>query len=484
MKKSTFHFLGLLIIFGMIFSACQPTVQAPEAPPVVEEPEKEEPPAEKPVEEKPEPTLAPPAEEVIMIDFWHSMGGDLGGIAIPEMANNFNASQDKCYVEPIYQGSYDDALNKLRASLQSEDVPAVMQLYDIGTRLMADLGMITPVQEFIDKDNYDVSDLEPNVLAYYTVEGQQASMPFNTSTPMLYYNKDMFAAAGLDPESPPRTFQEVWDAARVLTQKDAAGNVTVSGISISIYGWFFEQFLAVSGGYYVNNANGRDALATEATFNSPEGVAILEWWKAMFDEGIMGNYGRVNADVRTAFYAEQTAMFIDSTAVLRGAMDTVDGKFEIGTAYMPRPNEEAFETSGTIIGGGSLWIISDSSPEEQDCAWEFIKYQASPEQQAYWHTMSGYFPIRDTAYDVPLAQEWREQYPQFKTAVDQLHLAPNNRITQGGLIGVFPTARQTIEEAIEEVLEGVATPQEALDKAALIVTDAIEEYNISMGLVD
>lgn len=188
---------------------------------------------------------------------------------------------------------------------------------------MVDLQVIKPVQDFIDAENYDVSDLEPNVLAYYTVEGKQASMPFNSSTPMLYYNKDMFAAAGLDPESPPRTFEEVWDAARMLTQKDDAGNVTVSGISMSIYGWFFEELLAVSGGYYVNNANGRDALATEATFNSPEGVAILDWWKGMYDEGIMGNYGRVNADVRTAFYAGQTAMFIDSTAVLRGAIDMI-----------------------------------------------------------------------------------------------------------------------------------------------------------------
>jgi sn-glycerol 3-phosphate transport system substrate-binding protein len=342
MKKKVFSILSMLIVLGMILSACAPAAEAPAEPAATEAPAEE-------------PTLAPPVEAgVVNIAFWHSMGGDLGGVAIPQMANDFNASQTQCFVEPIFQGSYDDALNKLKAGLQSDDTPAVMQLYDIGTRLMVDLKVIKPVQEFIDADNYDVSDLEPNVLAYYTVEGQQASMPFNSSTPMLYYNKDMFAAAGLDPESPPRTFEEVWEAARDLTQKDASGNVTVSGISISIYGWFFEQLLAVSGGTYVNNGNGRDALATEATFNSPEGVAILEWWKGMYDEGIMGNYGRANADVRTAFYAEQTAMFIDSTAVLRGAMDTVAGKFEIGTAYLPRPNEAAFDTSGTIIGGGSL----------------------------------------------------------------------------------------------------------------------------------
>ncbi len=185
---------------------------------------------------KPASAESPAPANVTKITFWHSMGGDLGGIAIPEMADNFNNSQTQCFVEPIYQGSYDDALNKLKAGLQSKDTPAVMQLYDIGTRLMVDLQVIKPVQDFIDAENYDVSDLEPNVLAYYTVEGKQASMPFNSSTPMLYYNKDMFAAAGLDPESPPQTFEEIRDAARVLTQKDDAGNVTVSGISISIYG--------------------------------------------------------------------------------------------------------------------------------------------------------------------------------------------------------------------------------------------------------
>ncbi|TLN02973.1 extracellular solute-binding protein, partial [bacterium] len=194
-------------------------------------------------------TIAPPkSADAVKIAFWHSMAGDIGGKAIPTMANEFNASQDKCYVEPIYQGSYDDSLNKLKAGLQSKDTPAVVQLYDIGTRLMVDLKVITPVQDFIDKESYDLSDLEPNVLAYYTVDGKINSMPFNTSTPMLYYNKDLFKAAGLDPEKPPRTFAEFEEAARALTKKDG-DKVTVYGGAFAIYGWFFEQFLAVSGGY-------------------------------------------------------------------------------------------------------------------------------------------------------------------------------------------------------------------------------------------
>ena len=124
----------------------------------------------------------------------------------------------------------------------------------------------------------------------------------------------------------------------------------------------------------------------------------------------------------------------------------------------------------------------DRPEAEQQCAWEFVKFVSAPPQQAYWHTMSGYYPIRKAAYDEPLDKEWRAKYPPFQTAIDQLHIAPNNRFTQGGLIGVFPSARQTIEGAIEEVLAGKATPQEALDKAAATVTAAIEEYNITMGI--
>jgi sn-glycerol 3-phosphate transport system substrate-binding protein len=418
----------------------------------------------------------PPASAgPVKIAFWHSMGGDLGGKAIPEMAKQFNESQKKYIVEPTYQGSYDDSLNKLKAGLQSKDIPAVVQLFDLGTRLMVDLKVAVPVQDFIDKEKYDISDLEPNVLAYYTVDNKLWSMPFNSSNPMVYYNKDMFKAAGLDPNKPPRTFDEFSAMARKLTKKDATGK-PVYGAIFAIYGWFFEQFLAVSGGTYVDNGNGRDGRATKATFNSPEGVNALTAWKNMVDAGIMGNLGRTTVNVRNAFVAQQCAMIIESTATLRGLLDASAGKFELGTGFLPRPNEDAFKKGGTIIGGASVWILKDRPQAEQQGAWEFVKFISSAPQQAYWHTMSGYYPIRKAGYDQPLDKEWRAKYPQFQTAIDQLHIAPNNRITNGGLIGVFPMARQTIEGAIEEVLAGKSQPQAALDRAAADVTKAIQDY--------
>ncbi len=238
MKKSLWFGLSLLVVLSMLLSACaapaaqpapaQPApAQATEAPqaaaPATVAPAPTQPPA-------PTPTGAPIPAGATKIAFWHSMAGDIGGKAIPQMATDFNLSQQKCYVEPTYQGSYDDSLNKLKAGLQSKDVPALVQVFDIGTRLMIDLKVATPVQDFIDKENYDVSDLEPNVLAYYSVDGKLWSMPFNTSNPILYYNKDMFKAAGLDPEKPPRTWAEVAEAAKKLTKKE--GDKTTFGIAL------------------------------------------------------------------------------------------------------------------------------------------------------------------------------------------------------------------------------------------------------------
>ena len=500
MRKSLYALLITIVVLSMSLAGCAAPTQAPAAAqptqPAAAAPTTAAPAAPVSVAGgtqtaiaaaaptiAPTSTIAPPkSTSATKIEFWHSMAGDIGGKAIPQMANDFNASQDKCYVTPIYQGSYDNSLNKLKAGLQSNQTPAVVQLYDIGTRLMVDLQVATPVQTYIDKENYDISDLEANVLAYYTVDNKLWSMPFNTSTPLLYYNKDMFKAAGLDPEKPPRTFEEFAADAAKLTQKDASGKTTVYGGSFAIYGWFFEQFLAVSGGQYVDNNNGRDGFATKATFNGPEGQAIFQWWQQMVKDGVMANYGRKTVDTRNAFLAGQTAMFINSTAVLRGMIDSTKGKFEVGTGFLPRPNEDAYSKWGTIIGGGSLWVINNRPQAEQDCAWEFIKFQSSPAEQAYWWTMSGYFPIRKAAYNEQLGKDWAAKYPQFTTAVDQLHATQINRVTQGGLIGVFPSARATVETAIEEILADKSTPQQALDTAAQSVTQAIVDYNTSMGL--
>lgn len=467
MKRSLFRIFTIVILFGLFLQACSPTPAATTAPDVATT--------------APDVATAPPAAAgVVNIAFWHAMSGHNGEV-IEELVKRFNESQSNIVVTSTYQGSYDDSINKLKAGLQSKDVPAIVQVYDIGTRLMIDLGVMTPMQSFIDAEKFDVSDIEPGVANYYSVDGKLWSMPFNTSNPVLYYNKTAFKEAGLDPEKAPRTWADVTEYSRALVKKDAAGTTTQYGCSFAIYGWFVEQFLAVQGSYFVNNENGRKDLATEATFNSQEGVDLLTWWKALNDEGICVNLGRATSDTKKAFDSGVVAMTLDSTAGLRDRIAAAEGKFEVGVGFLPRSEEADYGKSGTIIGGASLWITNLRPQEEQDAAWEFVKFMSSAESQAYWHIQTGYYPINSKGYNEPDDVAWRAQYPQFQVAIDQLHMAPINNFTAGGLIGVFPEARQTVETAIEECFAGTSTPKEALDKGAASVTQAIIDYNDNMG---
>ncbi|CAM3601831.1 hypothetical protein MALU111345_13520 [Marinicrinis lubricantis] len=231
-------------------------------------------------------------DEPVKVIWWHAMGNELGK-AVDKLVADFNASQDDYVVEAIFQGSYDESLNKLKSSQGTDQAPALMQVYEIGSRYMIDSGNITPIQKFIDAENYDISDLEENILGYYTFDDRLYSMPFNTSNPILYYNKDMFREAGLDPENPPTTFEEVEEAAKALT-KDGK-----YGASFAIYGWFMEQFFANQGAEYVNNGNGRTEPATASLVNTEAGIKTLNWWKGMVDQKIALNVGRKTDDTKT-----------------------------------------------------------------------------------------------------------------------------------------------------------------------------------------
>ncbi|MGU3470672.1 ABC transporter substrate-binding protein [Paenibacillus sp. D51F] len=409
-----------------------------------------------------------PAKEPVKVVWWHSMSGELGKAA-DKLVSDFNASHPDVKVEGVFQGTYDESLNKLKASMDSKSGPSLIQVYEIGSRFMIDSGAVTPVQQFIDEENYDVSSLEPNIRSYYTFDGKQYSMPFNTSNPILYYNKDLFTKAGLDPNKPPATYQEVAEAAKKLT----GGGVT--GASFAIYGWFVEQLLANQGKDLVNNGNGRDSAASESLVNQEAAVNTLTWWKGMVDDKSALNLGRKTDDTKKAFLAGQIGMTLDSTASLRGIVDGVAGKFEVGTAFLPKP--DASSEGGVVVGGASLWVLNNKPAEEQKAAWEFIKYLAEPAVQAEWHINTGYFPITTKAYDEQIVKDNLTKYPQFQTAVDQLHASKAGTASQGAVMGVFPEARQTVEGAIEEAFTGKKDVKAALDDAAKQITEKIGIYN-------
>jgi sn-glycerol 3-phosphate transport system substrate-binding protein len=409
----------------------------------------------------------------VTITFWHGMGGNLG-TALEKLVKDFNDSHKNIIVKAEYQGTYDDAINKLKSAQVSNSGPDVMQCYDIGTKYMLDSKSIIPVQDFINKEKYDTSNLEPNLLAYYTVNKQLNSMPFNSSTPILYYNKTAFKEAGLDPNTPPKSLTEVEDMAKKLVKKDASGKVTQYGYSMSIYGWMFEQFMLKQEKAYANNGNGRTSSATAIDFDkNGGGVTLLTQWKKLVDSGNAGNFGRKTADTQNAFIAGNTAMYLDSTASLSAVLTGVNGKFEVGTGFLPKVTDS--DKGGVSIGGASLWIMNNNDAKKQQAAWEFIKFLVTPEEQAYWNINTGYFPVTKKAYDLQSVKDNIAKYPQFQTAIDQLHASTPSSV--GALLGVFPEARAAIETNIEIMLNGQQSPQQAIDNSAKTINAAIEKYN-------
>lgn len=443
-------------MFALTIVACAPTTPAPSPAPASSGS-----------------SAQPTASGPVKVTFWHAMGGNNGKI-VDELVKRFNDSQNKYIVEAVFQGTYDDALDKLRAGLPGGNVPSIIQVYEIGSRFMIDSKATTPVQQFIDEDKYSLTDFETNVLNYYTFDGKLNSFPFNSSNPILYFNKNAFREAGLDPEKPPKTYEEIVDAAKKLTVRDSAGQITRPGLSMAIYGWFYEQLRANQNVAILNNGNGRDGLATAATVNSPEGVKTLQWWADLTKDGSNANLGRATAETQKAFIAGKIAMTLDSTAALRGVIDGAGSNFEVGTSFLPRP---AGTNGGVVIGGASLWMMKARPAAEQRGAWEFMKFVADPQQQGYWHINTGYFPVRKSSYDRPEVAEWRKKYPQFGTAVEQLRASQQTKATQGAVMGVFPQARQIVESAIEEVLLGKSSPKDALDKANSDINSAIDTYN-------
>lgn len=403
------------------------------------------------------------------ITFWHSMGG-VNGEALDYLVNKFNTENEQgIKVEAQFQGEYDDAINKLKSAQIGNMGADLVQIYDIGTRFMIDSGWVVPMQELIDADGWDMSQIEPNIAAYYTVDSQLYSMPFNSSTPILYYNKDMFAKAGVT--EVPDSLEAIGAVAEDLVNKGGAGEP----ISLGIYGWFFEQFTCKQGLEYVDNGNGREGAASAVVFDQ-NGAAVntLTAWKELYDKGYAPNVGRGGDSGLADFSSGKSAMTLGSTASLKQILEDVNGKFEVGTAYFPKVNAD--DQGGVSIGGASLWALNNEDEAKKAATWEFVKFLVSAESQAYWNAQTGYFPVTTAAHDEPVFKENLEKYPQFGTAIDQLH--DSDAKSAGALLSVFPEARQIVETEIENMFNQNRSPEDTAAAMAEQINKSIEEYNL------
>ena len=400
------------------------------------------------------------------ITFWHSMGG-VNGQAIDALVKKFNdENKYGIKVESQYQGEYDDSLNKLKSAQIGNMGADLVQVYEVGTRFMIESGWTVPMQEMIDADKYDVSQIEPNLSAYYTIDDKLYSMPFNSSTPIMYYNKDMFDKAGIADDS----LEGIDKIGEQLMSKGGASEV----MSLGIYGWFFEELIGKQGLNYANNGNGRDKTATAVEFDK-NGAAknILTEWQKLNKDGYAPIVGKGGDAGLADFSAGKSAITLGSTASLKQILQDVNGKFNVGTAYFPKVKES--DKGGVSIGGASLWALDNKDPKKLRATWEFVKFLISPESQAYWNAQTGYFPVTTKSQDEQTFKDNIAQYPQFQTAIDQLHDSSPKYC--GALLSVFPEARATVESEIESMLNGKEDVDTAVQKMSDTINKSIKDYN-------
>jgi len=428
---------------------------------------------------EPEPTAA---ASTVSIDFWHSEAA-ANEAALQALVDRFNSSQDEVDVRLLYQGTNEDINLKLLSSLRSGDVPALVELDQNDFQVMVDSDAVTPIQDFIDAEGYDMSDFDERAIKYYTADDKLYSMPMPVAVPMLFYNKIPFREVGLDPEKPPLTLDEVRTYSEKLFKVDGSGNVVRSGISLEILPWFLEQTMAEHGDLYVNNDNGRDGRATEAVFNNPTGQAFFRWWDEMIDSGLGFNVGRNPAgpDALLAVASGRAAMTVGSSAALRSALNVLEAGMEgveLGVGPFPAV---AGGTGKPGIAGPCLWIMNQRPEAEQQAAWKVIRWLSEPEQQAEFFAASGYMPVRLSAYDLEPSRQLLEKYPMFQVLVDLFVGVPATPTSTGPLIGPFSQVRRIVAEALEEVVVGGKDPVQALDDAAERTTKELQDYNKRVG---
>jgi len=413
--------------------------------------------------------LAAPARAETTLQFWHSMSGAKGAL-LNRLVARFNARPENAgttRVETQFVGSYEEGLSKLRTALLAGRGPHLVQITDIGTRLMADSGAAEPLQDFVDRDpEFPLAEILRPIRRYYELNGRLWSLPFATSGPVLYCNADALAAAHA---KPPRTFAELRDVARRLTVP--AEHKT--GLTWPLHSWFFEQLIARQGATLADRDNGRAAPATAVDFTGPAARAAVDLWAGLVREGAFANVGRGWEPAEQNFLSGRSAILATSTSDVFEIRKKAP--FRVVTAPLPGPDLKT--PGGVIVGGNSLWIMKDKPRAEREAAYRFLKFMASADVQREWHVNTGYFPIRADVIAALEKEGFYKKYPEAATAIAQLRAAPDVPATRGALLGTFPEARENVESALELILAGYRTPDEALARAEARTNETLARYN-------
>lgn len=393
------------------------------------------------------------------ITWWHAMSGPRLNV-VNQIVKDFNASHPNIELKALYTGTYPETMTKYIAAYRSQTAPNLVQVYEVGTQQMLSSGAITPVYEIPGMlgEKWDWAQYVIPITHYYSTAGNLWSMPFNSSTAMLYYNRDLFAKAGLDPDHPPQTWGELEAAGKKLLASGKVKHV----LSFGWPGWVLEQMFAGHNQLFANNNNGRTGLATKVLFNGDFGQMVLSTWKRLADEGIF-IYGGPEYSANSAFEAGQIAMLIQSTSSLAGIEQ--GSQFKVGTTFLP--HFAGYPRGNSVIGGASLWVTKGQSKDQLKAVWAFLKYLARPEVAVQWHKGTGYFPTVNTAVQSLMTEGWFTKDQNYLTAFLQVLSGRRDTAAATGVrMGPFVQIREIERTAIEKAVSGDLSPKAALNEAA------------------
>ncbi len=406
-----------------------------------------------------------PAFSIVKIQFWHGLSGQTAEY-LNNIVNNFNKSQNEYQVAAVNKGTYQQTMMSGITAFRAEKQPDIIQVYEVGTATMiAAKGATIPISTLMSENNikFDTNDIIPAVKGYYSQGETLLSFPLNSSAPVMYYNNLIFKKAGLDPHTPPKTWDELYKFAEKIKSSGAAE----CGFTTTWPAWIqLENFSAWHNVPYATESNGLDSKNPKLTFNSK--THILHWENLLKAKksGYFTYYGRTT-EAEMAFNNKKCGIYFDSIGSY-GEIKKADLDFSV--ARLPYYQDISSTPQNTIIGGASLWVFNKIPKDNQKAAAKFIAYLSKPEVMAKWHQTSGYLPVTNASYNLTKSMGFYKLNSGYEVAISELNNKEPTRNSKGLRIVGLPKIRNIVEANFESMLAGKMTAKKALD-------DAVENGN-------
>ena len=402
------------------------------------------------------------ADEPVELTMYYpiAVGGALTDV-IDGLVDQFEAEHPEIVVDAIYAGNYDDTRVRAMSAIEAGDAPQLSVLFSIDLYELLEQDAIISFDEVIETDEERewLNGFYAGLMENGQVDGMTYGIPFQRSTIVLYWNKDAFEAAGLDPETPPETWD---DMARMGAAVREASNGDQWGVMIPSTGypyWMFQAF-AFQNGHRLMSEDG-----TEVYFDDPAAIEALEYWVSLATEHDAMPDGTIEwGTLRQNFIEQSTAMIWHTTGNLTAVRNEAD--FDFGVAMLPMKTQR-----GSPTGGGNFYLFKDASEEEQRAAMTFIRWMTDPERAAAWSIETGYMGVSPAAYETETLRDYIEQFPPAAVARDQLeHGTAELSTYQGGRV------RRALDNAVQAALTGQMAPAEALAQAQREADTALRRY--------